>query len=545
MTELDDQSSDEIRGEPAAQSKAAAGKRGGLLGSSFVVSMGTMLSRVLGLARDVVLANLLGAAPNADAFFVAFKIPNFLRRLFAEGAFAQAFVPVLTETREQGSHDAVKALVNRVAGVLGGSLFVLTALAMVMAPWVALIFAPGFSRDVAKLALTADLIVWTFPYLLFISLTGFCGAILNTYGRFAVPAYTPVLLNLSLIAAAVFWAPTMPEPALGLAMGVMLAGVLQLLFQLPSLHALKLTPKPVWDTQDAGVRKILMLMVPALFGVSVSQINLLFDTVLASLLPNGSVAWLYYSDRLTELPLGVFAIAIATVILPALSALNTRAAADEFSQTLTWAVRNVLLIAVPATVALWLLAEPILTALFQYGAFTTNDVTMAAASLRAYTLGLGAFMLIKVLAPGYYARQDMKTPVKIGIVAMVSNMVLNVLFVFPLMWYFDMGHVGLALATSASAWINAALLYRGLRRGGIPLTGVFDIRYMVRLWVAVTVMAGVIYVSVPDLRDWFAADMSWRVTRLLMIVTAGAVSFAGVLALLGLRVAEIKGPRSS
>lgn len=545
MTELDDQSSDEIRGQPAAQSKAAAVKTGGLLGSSFVVSMGTMLSRVLGLARDVVLANLLGAAPNADAFFVAFKIPNFLRRLFAEGAFAQAFVPVLTETREQGSHDAVKALVNRVAGVLGGSLFVLTALAMVMAPWVALIFAPGFSRDVAKLALTADLIVWTFPYLLFISLTGFCGAILNTYGRFAVPAYTPVLLNLSLIAAAVFWAPTMPEPALGLAMGVMLAGVLQLLFQLPSLHALKLTPKPVWDTQDAGVRKILMLMVPALFGVSVSQINLLFDTVLASLLPNGSVAWLYYSDRLTELPLGVFAIAIATVILPALSALNTRAAADEFSQTLTWAVRNVLLIAVPATVALWLLAEPILTALFQYGAFTTNDVTMAAASLRAYTLGLGAFMLIKVLAPGYYARQDMKTPVKIGIVAMVSNMVLNVLFVFPLMWYFDMGHVGLALATSASAWINAALLYRGLRRGGIPLTGVFDIRYMVRLWVAVTVMAGVIYVSVPDLRDWFAADMSWRVTRLLMIVTAGAVSFAGVLALLGLRVAEIKGPRSS
>ena len=545
MTELDDQSSDEIRGEPAAQSKAAAVKTGGLLGSSFVVSMGTMLSRVLGLARDVVLANLLGAAPNADAFFVAFKIPNFLRRLFAEGAFAQAFVPVLTETREQGSHDAVKALVNRVAGVLGGSLFVLTALAMVMAPWVALIFAPGFSRDVAKLALTADLIVWTFPYLFFISLTGFCGAILNTYGRFAVPAYTPVLLNLSLIAAAVFWAPTMPEPALGLAMGVMLAGVLQLLFQLPSLHALKLTPKPVWDTQDAGVRKILMLMVPALFGVSVSQINLLFDTVLASLLPNGSVAWLYYSDRLTELPLGVFAIAIATVILPALSALNTRAAADEFSQTLTWAVRNVLLIAVPATVALWLLAEPILTALFQYGAFTTNDVTMAAASLRAYTLGLGAFMLIKVLAPGYYARQDMKTPVKIGIVAMVSNMVLNVLFVFPLMWYFDMGHVGLALATSASAWINAALLYRGLRRGGIPLTGVFDIRYMVRLLVAVTVMAGVIYVSVPELRDWFAADMSWRVTRLLMIVTAGAVSFAGVLALLGLRVAEIKGPRSS
>ena len=238
----------------------------GLLGSSFVVSIGTMLSRVLGLVRDVVLANLLGAAPNADAFFVAFKIPNFLRRLFAEGAFSQAFVPVLTETREQDSHEAVRHLVDRVAGVLGGSLFVLTALAMVMAPWVALLFAPGFSRDVAKLALTADLIVWTFPYLLLISLTGFCGAILNTYGRFAVPAYTPVLLNLSLITAAVVWAPMMPEPALGLAMGVTLAGVVQLLFQLPSLRALRRTPRPVWDTKDEGVRKILMLMVPALFG---------------------------------------------------------------------------------------------------------------------------------------------------------------------------------------------------------------------------------------------------------------------------------------
>ena len=521
-----------------------ASSNSGLLGSSFVVSIGTMLSRVLGLVRDVVLANLLGAAPNADAFFVAFKIPNFLRRLFAEGAFSQAFVPVLTETREQGSHEAVRHLVDRVAGVLGGSLFVLTALAMVMAPWVALIFAPGFSRDVAKLALTADLIVWTFPYLFLISLTGFCGAILNTYGRFAVPAYTPVLLNLSLITAAVVWAPTMPEPALGLAMGVTLAGVVQLLFQLPSLRALKLTPRPVWDTKDEGVRKILMLMVPALFGVSVSQINLLFDTVLASLLPDGSVAWLYYSDRLTELPLGVFAIAIATVILPTLSALNTRAEPEEFSQTLAWAMRNVLLIAVPATVALWLLAEPILATLFQYGAFADRDVEMAAASLRAYTVGLGGFMLIKVLAPGYYARQDMKTPVKIGIIAMVSNMVLNVLFVFPLMWYFEMGHVGLALATSVSAWINAGLLYLGLRRGGISLTGVFEAKFVARLVVAVSLMGIAVSMMSPAVSLWLTADLSWRVGQMTLLVFVGMASFAMVLAVLGFKLNEVRGPRA-
>ena len=541
MTDTNDpserSSSDAVETEPPSNS--------GLLGSSFVVSIGTMLSRVLGLVRDVVLANLLGAAPNADAFFVAFKIPNFLRRLFAEGAFSQAFVPVLTETREQGSHEAVRHLVDRVAGVLGGSLFVLTALAMVMAPWVALIFAPGFSRDVAKLALTADLIVWTFPYLFLISLTGFCGAILNTYGRFAVPAYTPVLLNLSLITAAVVWAPTMPEPALGLAMGVTLAGVVQLLFQLPSLRALKLTPRPVWDTKDEGVRKILMLMVPALFGVSVSQINLLFDTVLASLLPDGSVAWLYYSDRLTELPLGVFAIAIATVILPTLSALNTRAEPEEFSQTLAWAMRNVLLIAVPATVALWLLAEPILATLFQYGAFTDRDVEMAAASLRAYTVGLGGFMLIKILAPGYYARQDMKTPVKIGIIAMVSNMVLNVLFVFPLMWYFEMGHVGLALATSVSAWINAGLLYLGLRRGGIPLTGVFEAKFIARLVVAVSLMGIAVSMMSPAVSLWLTADLSWRVGQMTLLVFVGMASFAMVLAVLGFKLNEVRGPRAA
>ena len=329
---------------------------------------------------------------------------------------------------------------------------------------------------------------------------------------------------------------------MGLAMGVMLAGAVQLLFQLPSLHSLKLTPKPVWDTRDPGVRKIMTLMVPALFGVSVSQINLLFDTVLASLLPSGSVSWLYYSDRLTELPLGVFAIAIATVILPSLSALSTRDEGGQFAATLSWAVRNVMLIAVPATVALWLLAEPILATLFQYGAFGIRDVEMAAASLRAYTLGLGGFMLIKVLAPGYYARQDMKTPVKIGIIAMVSNMVLNVVFVFPLMWYYDMGHVGLALATSASAWINAALLYRGLVKGGIDLSPIYDFKFFARLICGVVAMAAVILWLAPEVPAWLNGELGWRVFWMSVLVMAGSAAYVVILAITGLRWHMIKAP---
>ena len=261
-----------------------------LVRSSAVVGVATLLSRVLGLLRDVVLANLIGASSNADAFFVAFKIPNFLRRLFAEGAFAQAFVPVLAQTREQGGNAAVRELIDRVAGMLGGVLTGLTVLTVMASPLVAVVFAPGFLRDPAKLALTGDLIKLTFPYLLLISLTGFAGAILNSYQRFAVPALTPILLNLSLIAAALWVAPGFDEPVVALALGVLIAGFAQLLFQLPALAAIDLVPRPRWAPRHEGVRRILILMVPALFGVSVSQINLLLDTVLASLLPSGSVS---------------------------------------------------------------------------------------------------------------------------------------------------------------------------------------------------------------------------------------------------------------
>jgi len=449
--------------ETAETPETKKAKSGSHLKSTFVVSAFTMLSRVLGLARDIVIARFFGASASvgADAFFVAFKIPNFLRRLFAEGAFAQAFVPVLSEYQIKGSKAEVKSLVDHVAGTLGVSLLLLSVLAMFAAPLLSMVFAPGFLQFEDKLALTSDMLRITFPYLFFISLTAFAGSILNSSNRFGVPAFTPVLLNLSLIGATFYLAPKLQQPVMALAWGVLIAGIAQLFFQLPFLKQIDLLPKPKLDWQHSGVRKIIKLMVPALFGVSVSQINLLLDTILASFLQTGSVSWLYFSDRLVELPLGVFGIAIATVLLPSLSRKHAETSGEGYQQTMDWALRSVFVIGMPAALALFAMAEPMLATLFQYGEMTGHDVEMAARSLRAYSLGLMAFMLIKVLAPGYYSRQDTKTPVKIGIWAMAINMVLNL----SLIW--SLQHAGLALATSLAAFVNAGLLFMGLYRQGV------------------------------------------------------------------------------
>ncbi|MFC1578868.1 murein biosynthesis integral membrane protein MurJ [Pseudomonadota bacterium] len=514
----------------------------GLLRSSALVGSMTMLSRVLGLVRDVVIAAFVGATANADAFFVAFKIPNFLRRLFAEGAFAQAFVPVLADYKEQGSIVAARALVDRVAGVLGGTLLLVTSLSVLAAPLVAAVFAPGFIGQGEKFLLTSQMIRITFPYLLLISMTGFCGAILNSYGRFAVPAFTPVFLNLSLIFAATVAAPWFDQPVFALAWGVFFAGIIQLLFQLPSLYRLDLLPRPIWDTRHPGVRRILKLMVPALFGVSVSQINLLLDTVLASFLPTGSVSWLYYSDRLAELPLGVFGIAIATVILPNLSAHRAAEREDEFSLTLDWAVRAVLLIGVPAAVALVLLAQPILITLFQYGELAPRDVAMSSLSLQAYSLGLIAFMLVKVLAPGYYARKDTATPVKIGIAAMVVNMVLNVALVLPLMHYWNIGHVGLALATSLAAFLNAGLLLRGLVRTGVYRFHGGWARYAARLLLATSGMAVTVLLLAQEPATWLAWGWQRRAWEIALVCCAGVAVYLSIHLLLGTRLRHLRRP---
>jgi putative peptidoglycan lipid II flippase len=502
----------------------------------------TMMSRVLGLVRDIVFATVLGANAATDAFFIAFKIPNFLRRLFAEGAFSQAFVPVLADYKEEGSLTAIRALVDRVAGVLGGTLFLISAIAVAAAPIVTTIFAPGFVGDPEKFQLTSDLIRITYPYLLLISMTGFCGAILNSYGRFAVPAFTPVLLNISLIGSALVAAPFFEQPVFALAWGVFFAGVIQLLFQLPFLYRLDLVPRPAWDIKHEGVRRILKLMVPALFGVSVSQINLLLDTVLASLLPTGSVSWLYYSDRMAELPLGVFGVAIATVLLPNLSAHRAGARESEFKATLDWALRLILIAGVPAATALILLAEPILITLFGNGALSPLDIRMSALSMSAYSLGIVAFMAIKVLAPGYYARKDTKTPVKIGIIAMAANMVLNLVLVFPLMTYWNVGHVGLALATSLSAFLNAGLLLRGLLKEGVYSFNSSWRVHLSRLLVATLAMALLVLWMSPTTQVWLGWSWFERGLRMLALCATGLGVYVLVQWIMGTRMRDLTSP---
>ncbi|NRA19683.1 MAG: murein biosynthesis integral membrane protein MurJ [Oceanospirillaceae bacterium] len=505
-----------------------------LLRSSLVVGIMTMLSRVLGLARDVVVANAFGASGSADAFFVAFKIPNFLRRLFAEGAFAQAFVPVLSEYRTQRDLLAVQGLVNRVAGNLGFILLIITIGAVLAAPVLTAIFAPGFYLHAEqKFALASQMLAITFPYLMLISLTAFAGSILNSYGHFVVPAFTPVLLNLSLIGSAIFLSPYFEEPIVALAWGVLMAGAVQLLFQFPFLMRIKLMPKPVIDWQDPGVKRIMTLMIPALFGVSVAQINLLLDTVLATFLQTGSVSWLYYSDRLAELPLGVFAIAISTVILPSLSRNSAEASMDTFSVTLDWALRMILLIGLPSALALFLLAEPLLATLFGHGSMTETDIVMSAQSLRAYSCGLLAFMLIKVLAPGYFARQDVKTPVKIAIIAMVANMVFNLVLIFPF------AHVGLAAATSMSAFLNAGLLLYGLLKIGVFKWQPGWMLVGVRLLVACTVLVFLILWLSADLQQWLSWGVWQRITHMSVLVGVGSGGYVLTLILLGMRKRHI------
>ncbi|MEZ0149821.1 MAG: murein biosynthesis integral membrane protein MurJ [Candidatus Reddybacter sp.] len=514
-----------------------------MLGSSAIVGAMTMLSRILGLIRDVVFARVIGADGFADAFFVAFKIPNFLRRLFAEGAFAQAFVPVLTEYRNEGGHAAVKELIDRVAGALGSVLIGITVVAVIAAPMLAGIFAPGFVGDDAKFQATTEMIRVTFPYLLFISLTGFAGGILNSYDRFAVPAFTPVWLNVCLISAALVAAPWFDQPVFALAWGVFAAGVIQMLFQIPFLANIHLLPSPKLDWQYPGVKKILRLMAPAIFGVSVSQINLLLDTVIASFLPTGSVSWLYYSDRLAELPLGVFGVAAATVILPNLSRQHAAKSADEFNTILDWAIRFVLLIAVPASIALMMIAEPLLAALFYDGSeIDQRDIVMAGFSLRAYALGVVAFMLIKVLAPGYFARQDTKTPVKIGLIAMAVNMVMNLVFVFVLHHYFALGHAGLALATSLAAFLNAGLLFRGLRSGGVYRASSGWGEFAGMLLLANAIMAGALYLALAQFGDWFAMSFMTRALTVLGICGVGFIAYAVTLLLCGFRLSQLRSP---
>jgi putative peptidoglycan lipid II flippase len=478
--------------------------------------------------RDVVLARLFGASGTTDAFFLAFRIPNLMRRMFAEGSFSLAFVPVLSEYRANGDRAALRDLVDHVAGTLAAVLLVITAAGILAAPAVLAVFAPGWLMDGRpEFELATQMLRITFPYIFLISLTALAGGILNTWERFLVPALTPILLNLSLIGCALLLSPRLDIPIKALAWGVLLAGVVQLLVQVPALSRLGMLPRPRWGWKHSGVRRILKLMVPTLLGSSAAQINILIDSVIATFLVSGSVSWLYYSDRLLEFPLGVFGIALATVILPNLSRKHAEKSSGAFSDTLDWALRLSLIITIPAAAGLAVMATPILITLFQYQAFQADDVTMSALSLFAYALGLPAFIAVKVLAPGYFARQDPATPVKIGLIAMAANFVMNLLFVGTMLnWGFAAPHAGLALASSCAAFLNAGLLYRGLRKCGAYRPGPGWPRLLLTVAVSCLAMIGVLVLWTPDKEIWMALNAGNRALDLLLYIIFGAAVYA-------------------
>ncbi|MDX1454731.1 MAG: murein biosynthesis integral membrane protein MurJ [Gammaproteobacteria bacterium] len=516
-----------------------------LLKSTSVVGGFTLLSRVLGLVRDVVLSTYIPVGKGMDAFLVAFKIPNFMRRMFGEGAFSQAFVPVVGEYRKTREHQEVQALVDRVAGTFGGMLLLINALGIIAAPLLVLMFAPGFLDNNGQFLLTTELLRITFPYLFFIALTAFAGGILNTYGHFAGPALAPVLLNVLLIAAAIWGGTHFEVPVMPLAWAVLLAGIAQLLLQLPFLARIKLVPRPRWDRHHPGVRRVFRLMLPALFGSSVAQVNLLVDTLIASFLAVGSVTWLYFGDRLMEFPLGVFAIALGTVILPKLSEQHAARDPEQFRQTLDFALRLAFLVGVPAAVGLFVLAQPIIATLFFHVpdlADKTHNVIMTSWALMAYSLGLLGFTLVKILAPGYFARQDTRTPVRVGFVAVGVNVALNIAIVYWLVREgFAAPHAGLALATGVAAFVNAGLLYRGLRKHGhfTPLAGWW--LFLGRVLAAAALMGGLVAYLAGGLDGWLAGNLWERAFRLLGIVAAGGISYVLVLLASGLRPRHFKG----
>ncbi|PNH88952.1 murein biosynthesis integral membrane protein MurJ [Vibrio diazotrophicus] len=512
-----------------------------LLKSGMIVSAMTLISRVLGLVRDIVVANLMGAGASADVFFFANRIPNFLRRLFAEGAFSQAFVPVLTEYHASGDMNKTRDLIAKASGTLGVLVSIVTVLGIVFSGVVTALFGAGWFLDwlndgpaAPKFELASLLLKITFPYLWFITFVALSGAILNTLGKFAVSSFTPVFLNVMMILSAWYISPNLDQPEIGLAIGVFLGGLVQFLFQLPFLIKAGALVKPKWGWKDPGVVKIRTLMIPALFGVSVSQINLLFDSFVASFLQTGSISWLYYSDRLLEFPLGLFGIAIATVILPALSRKHVDAHSEGFSHTMDWGVRMVTLLGVPAMLGLMVLAKPMLMVLFMRGEFSANDVEQASMSLLAYAAGLLNFMLIKVLAPGYYSRQDTRTPVRYGIIAMVSNMVFNAIFA----WFY--GFVGLAAATALSAFINMALLYNGLHQQGVYKLSRKTVLFFARLIVAGGAMVAAILWQLEDMSVWLGWSFHNRALMLAALIALGAIVYLLTALILGLRLKDLK-----
>lgn len=500
-----------------------------LINALATVSSMTLVSRVLGFVRDAVIARVFGAGLATDAFFVAFKIPNLLRRLFAEGAFSQAFVPILAEYKNRRGEDEARALINHVSGVLSVALLLVSVAGMLAAPWIIAVTAPGFTATPEKFALTVELLRIVFPYILFIALTALAGGILNTWSRFAVPAFTPTLLNLSFIGFALLAAPYFDPPVKALAWAVFAGGVLQLAFQIPFLARAGVLPRPRFSLRDEGVQRVLRQMAPAVFGVSVGQVSLLINNIFASFLVTGSVTWLYFADRLMEFPAGLLGVALGTILLPSLAKRHAEQNPQAYSELLDWGLRLTLLLAMPAAVALAVLAVPLVATLFHYGAFTATDVINTRHALVAYAVGLVALIAVKVLAPGFYAQQDIRTPVKIALVTLAVTQLLNLALVWQLK------HAGLALAISLGACLNATLLLIGLRRRGIfrpqPGWAVFTLK----LALAVYAMGIVLWWLAGPTAAWLASGAMDRVLKLAGLVLAGGFTYFGMLWLFGFR----------
>lgn len=492
----------------------------------------TMFSRILGFIRDAIIARFFGAGAATDAFFVAFRLPNLLRRIFAEGAFSQAFVPILAEYKNQQGDEATRTFIAYVSGLLTLILAIVTLAGILAAPWIIYITAPGFTDTPDKFDLTVRLLRITFPYILLISLASLAGAILNTWNRFSVPAFAPTLLNISMIISVLLLAPYCEPPIIALGWGVFAGGILQLLYQLPYLQKIGMLVLPRISFRNSGVWRVLKLMGPAIIGVSVSQISLIINTIFASFLQSGSVSWMYYADRLMELPTGVLGVALGTILLPSLAKSFSTGDHKEYQRLMDWGLRLCFLLALPCAIALAILAEPLTVSLFQYGNFTAYDAVITQRALIAYCVGLMGLIVVKVLAPGFYSRQDIKTPVKIAIITLILTQLMNLAFIGSLK------HAGLALSISLAACFNALMLYWQLRRQAIFSLLAGWGKFLLKLIAALIVMVAVLLLLLNFMPPWEQGNMLVRITRLLLVVFAGAMSYFAALFIFGFRLRD-------
>ena len=500
-----------------------------LLKSLATISSLTLVSRILAFVRDVLIARVFGAGMATDAFFVAFKLPNLLRRLFAEGAFSQAFVPIFGEYRNRRGHEETQLLVDHVTTMLAIILFVVTLIGIIAAPVIVYISAPGFAKDAAKFDLTVQLLRITSPYIFFISLVAVAAGILNTYNKFWVPAFAPILLNICFISAALWLAPYFDPPILALAWAVFVAGFAQLAFQIPFLKKIGMLPSIRFNWNDAGMRRVIRQMGPAVFGVSIGQISMLINTIFASFLVAGSVSWLYYADRLMEFPSGILGVALGAILLPSLSKCHADNNTAEYSKLLDWGLRLTVMLTLPAALALGMIAVPLLATFFQRGAFDAHDVLMTSYALVGYSVGLIGMILVKILAPGFYAKQDIRTPVKIGIVTLIATQAMNALFIG---W---IQHAGLALSIGLGACLNSAILFHYLRKRGIYQPEPGWAKFFIKIAIAMLALAVTLWFGMGSEQSWLTGSGWSRILRLSALVAEGVVIYFAVLAALGFR----------